>query len=81
VTTYVAELRTEERIAKSVMVPREFGGMEPSVSEVYEFEDINLEAGSDQQAVRKARGMARKRNMIVIDVKKIVYQRKRDKFS
>lgn len=72
---YVVRLRSKKKDRLGPEIIREFGGSAGRSFE-YRVEDIKVEAESDFGAMRTAKRIARKRDMLLLCVEKIVYARK-----
>lgn len=73
---YTATLRSQRKDRMGPEILREFGGSEGRRLE-YGFDTIEFEsAGDDETALRRARNIARRKNMFLLRVERIVYRRK-----
>ena len=70
---YRAEICSIGKRAREI--PREFGGTEQVWD--YEWRTIKISAESDEEALKKAHSVARKRKYILVEVTKRVYRRRR----
>ena len=72
---FQAEFRSKTREVAGMPVLREFGGMEPGTPS-YRFESVGFPARDAAQAIKKAREIAKWKNLVMLAVTKTVWKKR-----